>query len=415
MKTANTVSILFIAPHENLYGACTSILNTARALDRNLFEPHIAAPSEGPLSQGCASEGIPFYARPGLIRPMADGILKWWKVTSSFSAFLKEKKIKILDYTDHPAIDLNMMYFAARLAGAKVVIRNRNIAPYLNLWNKFIVSRADLIISVGSLILDKWLRPRRADIWSKISREKVHVIPDGRLLDKFRVMQKDTNLLWKLGVPTGAKVIGIVGSVQKVKRQDRFIEMAAEIRRRNPHVWFMVVGGSISGALSGYEMELRELAVKLGIADRIIFTGYRKDVPALMKCMDVIVMTSDEEGLPGVLIEARASAIPAVSIDVGDVRSILQDGVNGFVLKGWNPVQYADKVLELLSDTGLYRQMSASAAVNIELFDFNETLNRETGLYCSLLGLPRPAVHEDSSAGKTGESSAAELVGANGT
>jgi glycosyltransferase involved in cell wall biosynthesis len=122
---------------------------------------------------------------------------------------------------------------------------------------------------------------------------------------------------------------------------DRFLETAALLRER-PGVRFVVVG---DGELRA-ELQSSEPARALG--DRLVWAGFRRDVPDVCFASDVVVLTSDNEGTPVSLIEAQAAGVPVVSTSVGGVRSVVLDGETGLLAD--DPPTLAAAVGSLLDD-----------------------------------------------------------------
>ena len=95
------------------------------------------------------------------------------------------------------------------------------------------------------------------------------------------------------------------------------------------------------------------------LGDRVLFTGYRADVAAVYHASDIVVLTSDNEGTPVSLIEAAACGLPVVGTDVGGVRSVVQDGVTGYVVPP-DASLLAARIATLLADGGLRATLGAA-------------------------------------------------------
>ena len=81
--------------------------------------------------------------------------------------------------------------------------------------------------------------------------------------------------------------------------------------------------------------------------------GHRNDIPQILAAIDVFILTSDSEGLPGVLIEAQMAGCPVVTVPVGGVRDLVDDGETGIVIDDLDPEELARRVVELLRDPQL--------------------------------------------------------------
>jgi glycosyltransferase involved in cell wall biosynthesis len=87
--------------------------------------------------------------------------------------------------------------------------------------------------------------------------------------------------------------------------------------------------------------------MQLGIQDRITYAGYQRDVRQWIAMSDILLLTSDTEGMPGVVLEAGAMMKIAISNIVGGIRELIEDGVNGYVIIGGDVSLFVKKVLDV--------------------------------------------------------------------
>ncbi|MGH9188930.1 MAG: glycosyltransferase [Acidimicrobiales bacterium] len=156
-----------------------------------------------------------------------------------------------------------------------------------------------------------------------------------------------------LGLPPDRPVVAFVARLTAVKRPDRFVDVATQLAARHPDTLFVVAG---EGPLA-YTM--RASAECLG--DAVRFLGWRGDVETVYAAADVVVLTSDNEGMPVSLIEAAHAGRPAVTTAVGSAAEVVVDGETGFVT-GPSPESLADAVSRLLDDPALRSTMGKTAA-----------------------------------------------------
>jgi glycosyltransferase involved in cell wall biosynthesis len=119
----------------------------------------------------------------------------------------------------------------------------------------------------------------------------------------------------------GVKLVGIVGRLTPVKNHHLFFKaMQFLIQKWDDKVTRCLVVGD--GELS---KELKNLTKRLNISDRVVFTGWIKEMAPLYADLDVLALTSDNEGTPVTVIEAMAAGVPVVATDVGGVRELISD------------------------------------------------------------------------------------------
>jgi glycosyltransferase involved in cell wall biosynthesis len=131
----------------------------------------------------------------------------------------------------------------------------------------------------------------------------------------------------RLGLPDKeAFVYGTVGRLVETKGLGILLKAFARVYEKYPESWLILTG---KGRL---EAELRSLAAELQIHERVLFLGYRTDIPEILKAYDVFVFPSIAEGLPGALLEAMATGIPVIASRVGGVPEILNNPELGMMI-----------------------------------------------------------------------------------
>jgi glycosyltransferase involved in cell wall biosynthesis len=151
----------------------------------------------------------------------------------------------------------------------------------------------------------------------------------------------------KWGLPANSYVITAVGRLSTEKRFDLFLETCALLRERLPDAYFMLVGGGKQ------EATLKELAQVLGLGDRLMFTGLTRDMECVYAATDLLMLTSDTEGTPHVLLEAMGSGIPVVATAVGGIPEFVTSGEHGLLVTAGDKEGLADAAVRVHDDTAL--------------------------------------------------------------
>jgi glycosyltransferase involved in cell wall biosynthesis len=151
----------------------------------------------------------------------------------------------------------------------------------------------------------------------------------------------------RLGLPHDAYVITAAGRLSTEKRFDLFLETCALLAERLPEARFMLVGGGKQ------EANLRTLAATLGLDDRVIFTGLTRDMRSVYAATDLLMLTSDTEGTPHVLLEAMGSDIPVVSTRVGGIPEFTTSDEDAMLVPPGDKAALAEAALKIHNDPGL--------------------------------------------------------------
>ncbi len=157
--------------------------------------------------------------------------------------------------------------------------------------------------------------------------------------------QRRGELRAELGVGD-APLIGIVARLVPIKAHEVFLAAAARVRQQVPSARFLIVG---DGELRA---SLEQQTAALGLTDAVRFLGWRADIDRLYADIDVVALTSRNEGSPVALIEAMASGVPVVSTEVGGVADVVEHGVSGLLAPMDDATGVADHILTLLADPG---------------------------------------------------------------
>ncbi len=200
--------------------------------------------------------------------------------------------------------------------------------------DKIILRRFNKIIAVSDEIKEEILD-------SRIPKSKVSVINNGIDLSRFKGIRK-TNIREEFKIAPRNKIVGTIGRLTKEKGHIYLLQVAKEVSKKFLDTTFLIVGDGI------LREKLMEQAKAMGLEDKVIFTGFRKDIPEILSLMDVFVLPSLIEGLPMVLLEAMAARKPIVATSVGEIPKILEQGKLGVLVKPKDVRALADAIISIL-------------------------------------------------------------------
>jgi glycosyltransferase involved in cell wall biosynthesis len=230
--------------------------------------------------------------------------------------------------------------------------------------------RTTRLVAVGQRVRDELLAAR-------IGRpEQYVVVPPGVQLPPAPIRAAARV---GLGLPLDGPVVAFVGRLTQVKRPDRFAEVAIRLARVRPGAVFVIAG---EGPLLP---DLRARLAPLGDQARLL--GWRADVETVYAAADVVVLTSDNEGMPVSLIEAASVGCPAVTTAVGSAGEVVLDGRSGFVVSP-DVDAIADATGRVLDDPALRSRLARAASVHAHACFSRDRLVADTaGLYDELVAV----------------------------
>lgn len=318
------------------YGGAEILLRDIAASLKELDqEVMVCYCTEGPLSQDLSAMGIPVkkLSRMGRIDP---GLL--------LRMYIEIRKFKPdIVHTHLFKSDIHGR-FAARLAGVPVVIstlhNNDRWAVRFPLgWLYGLTARfADRIVAVSKNVGQYHLRH------TSLSAEKLVIIENGVDQAKFTLQEAaGLKVRREFQIKDGEHLIGIIGRLQPQKDHVNFLKAAARLKSMMPDVRFLIVG---DGELRD---DILRLISELRLEDNVIVAGPRSDIPAVLKALNLLVISSQWEGLPVVLLESWAARIPVVATAVGGIP-LAADGGEAYLVPANDPIALATACFDILND-----------------------------------------------------------------
>jgi glycosyltransferase involved in cell wall biosynthesis len=188
-----------------------------------------------------------------------------------------------------------------------------------------------------------------------VSADKISVIYNSVDLERFSPQngpgtRQVGRSRWEL--PPKALIVGGVGRLHYQKNFPLFLEVAAEVCARQPRAYFVIAGEGPERAA------LEEMSSRLGIASRVRFLGFVKDMPELYQCLDLLLLTSHFEGTPLTVLEAMAMGVPVVASQVDGVTEVLEDGRDGIQVPPGRRDLFVEEVCRVLADRGLRQRIA---------------------------------------------------------
>jgi glycosyltransferase involved in cell wall biosynthesis len=365
------------------------VVNLGKSLDRSQFDVRLACFRRlGQFVGEAEACRLPIWEYPIDSLHNRRTLRQQWR----FALDLRRDRIQIVHtYNFYPNV---FALPAARLARApRVVASIRDTGVYQTPMQKRVqrlaCRMADCIV-VNAEAVRRWL------IGEGYQPKKIVVIRNGVDLSRFESEGDGGRVRHELGVPQGAPIVAVVSRLHELKGLDDFLEAAALLAARHREVRFLIVGGRLAVrdgtpvSDDTYSESLARRARHLGIADRVVFTGFRLDVAELLREATVSVLPSLSEGLSNVLLESMAAGVPVVTTPVGGSPEAVVDGETGFLVPTRNPGVLARAIEALLADSGLAQRMGRAGRRRIEEHFSLEGMARTTErLYRSLLARRR--------------------------
>jgi glycosyltransferase involved in cell wall biosynthesis len=380
MKT----TVCHIITKLELGGAQKTALFTVAHLDRTRFRPILITGEPGPLDeQARALADVEFHQVPCLVR----AIRPWKDVQALLALTRLLRTLQPVIVHTHSSKAGILGRWAAWLARVPIIshtIHGYGITPEQPWWLRRLLIGAEWLTG---LITDHWVAVSLADIdsgirWGLFEGGNVTLIRPGIDIASYQrplpPSDRDRQRA-EWGVEPGQLLVGTVSCLKPQKAPHDFVEVAARVCACVPAARFVLVGdGELRPAV---EEHIRSAKLE----GRVTIAGWRRDVPALMRAFDAFLLPSHWEGLPQVLLEARASGLPVVATRAGGAAEAIVDGENGWLCEIGDVDGLAARVLEVLMDADQRERFRRNAAgIPGEFLNFTSLRKREQ-LYDKLL------------------------------
>jgi glycosyltransferase involved in cell wall biosynthesis len=277
---------------------------------------------------------------------------------------------------------------AARLAGVPRVLGTFHVDPGYDLNGERSGFRHRLMEHVSNHCLDRAIAVSAATKAAWVRRThlpagRVATVHNGIDPDHFRRRRDRAGARTVLGLPPGGLLIGGVGRLEEAKGFATLIEAVALLARDHPELTVLLAG---HGPLRA---ELAALAERLGVAGRVRFLGFCRDVQPVYDALDVFVLPSLCETLGYAHLEAMATGLPAVGTTVGGVPEVIDDGVTGALVPPRDGPALATALRPLLASAELRERMGAAGRERVvRRFHVRDMVRRTLQIYDEMLRRP---------------------------
>lgn len=380
------ISVLHIITRLIVGGAQENTLYTAALLDKNSFYVDVlTGPQTGPegsLIEDAYSRKLRLIIENNLVREIRP--IKDLSAFIRLFLFMRRNKYTIVHTHSSKAGILGR--WAAWLAGVPIIIHTVHGWGFHDYQNAWLKKSYILAERLTLLITDKLIAVAKKDIEKGVSagigsKSDYALIRSGIELDFYRNSKKTSKQVrCELGIPEHAKVIGTVTRLSPQKSPLTFVKTAISVIKRIPDAYFVMVG---DGPL---RHQIEDTLQKADIADHVILTGVRRDVPELLHSFDLFLLTSLWEGLPRVIPQAMAAGVPVIASKVDGSAEIIKHNVNGLLVEPNDVESISDEITELLNSphsTPRLNALKANAFKGLDDYSVFSMVDKITNLYQS--------------------------------
>jgi len=388
-------NILFVEFVSKISGAEICLLNLLRRLDRTQFRPIVVCPEKGPLTDALQNMGVKFYIVKMLrlvrydLRSLLLYAANYITVVYRLVRIIREENIALV----HAFIYMAFKYAcpAAWLTGVPIVgsmhdaLIPERVSGFKRWLVVFLINHfLDVLICVSNAIkaitVDQGANPSKVrTIYNGIDYKEIEAQANA---------EYPSDLRSELGFPHNTFLIGSVGRLTKWKGFQYMVEAMKEVLHCIPQARYVIVGDAFVDD-DEWADQLRNLPGELGLSREIVFTGWRRDVPRIMKELDCLVLPSAlPDPFPTVILEAMSLGVPIVATSVGGVPEMLIDGECGILVEPQSSHALAKAIVDLYNDRQWAQDIATNAQRRLrENFTLEKHVENITHVYHELIRL----------------------------
>lgn len=286
---------------------------------------------------------------------------------------IRRKRVDILHA--HEFFPGTLGRVAAIVARVPLIVLMLHNIDYWKKWHhrlidKILAGFTDRIVTNSQAVKD--------DVCAKsgIPEEKFTVIHNGIDLKRFSYGINGNGLRRELGLKNGEYIIGTVGRWAKQKGYQYLIEASRIVRSIRKDIRFVIVGSDAHHPSESIKDELFSLNDNLNKEDRVVFTGYRPNIPEVISIFDIFVFPSLWEGFGLALVEAMAMGKPIIASKIKPISEIVEHRQTGLLVPCGDAEAIASAVIELIGNKEMAEAMGESGRKHVEDFFSVEVMTK---------------------------------------
>lgn len=382
-------NVLYLHAGAELYGADKVLLDLLINLDKNLFNPIVILPTDGPLVKELKNNKVEVYVveYPILRRKFFNfkGILSYpflyLKYCKKISNIIEMNTIDIV-HVNTTAV-LEGIYFKIKYKIPLVWhIHEILLKPkFLFEFTSFLVQHYSDRIIVVSEAVEKHLLSSKT-----IKKEKIKIIYNGVNNQVFYPNNIPSKLKKEFNLPDDSIIVGMIGRINSWKGQKDFVQAVSLVMEIQTNVYGVIVGDVFEGE-EHYKKELKNLIDSTGLSNRFRLIGFRFDTPEIYNLYDIFVLPSTQpDPLPTVVLEAMATGKPIVGYNHGGIMEMVKDTHNGILCEVNKPEELSKGILKLINNSELRLNYGKKSLTRQEkYFSLDSYVKNFSDIYLSIV------------------------------
>jgi len=319
--------------------------------------------------QECINRKIPYFTM--------DYYKKFsFKIINRMREIILENNIDIVHFNKSREI-YNWRFALNGFPGVKLIMTQHiGISNKNDFIHKWFYKRLDAAIAVTRLLYNRMIK------YLPVPEYKINLLYNGVDLTRFTSKSKST-FRKEFKIPADYLLFLCVGNLSPAKGAYEFIEAGIQLSKKYKKIKFIWVGEDKYSGVENFKEKLEDIINKNNADKYFIFTGFRKDIPDILKASDVFILASHNETFGIVYIEAMASGKPVIGCNSGGVPEIIENNKNGYLVKPGDAVELYFAMEKYIRNKKLIKIHGAQSEKKAQFFSMKNHINRLVDIYNS--------------------------------
>jgi glycosyltransferase involved in cell wall biosynthesis len=357
-------NILYTTSFSNMAGGGQwSLYYLVKHLNKDIFHPIVLCPEEGDLAEKMSAAGADIiFLRMERIRYINLLVIR------KFISLIKERQIALI----HTDSSTETLY-----AGIATRIMRIPLVWHIRVSEQeWFIDRVLSLLATRLILVAKAISQRFA--WLKDSQKMV-VIYNGIDIEQFDAFPTSSSIREEFNIGKDAVLLGYIGRIEKRKGLEYLISAMKNVA----HAKLILAGKGEEE----YLKRIKRLCKESGVSNRVIYAGYRTNIPSILKEIDIVVFpTISGEGFSRVILESMAAAKPVIAADDAGNKEAVINGITGYIVPAKDATALGIKINELSAGKEKREQMGISGRKRVEeMFTIERNIREIEKLYFEVL------------------------------
>lgn len=278
-----------------------------------------------------------------------------------FSNLIKERDYELVH--THLSRDLWLLSPSLKLSGLNIpLILTKHVGSFVvkkDFLHRWLYKRVNFILTISKEIEKNVLET------CPVTKDKVLLHYNGINIEKFDPVNVDkTEVRKEFGIADNEVLIGMLARLSPGKGHEEFLYASKKLTEIYDNLRFLIVGDPSFGE-NDYAGKIKKLSENYGLNNKVVFAGFRSDIPCVLAALDVFAFPSHSEAFGNALVEAMAMGKPSVATKYGGVLDIVVDGVTGYLFNRRDGDDLADKLMLLIDSPEKRTELGRAAREHV--------------------------------------------------